>query len=251
MTSKTISEEQRAILRKWYDSWVFLLILAILIPLAIRSVLYAPFHIPSGSMKPTLLEGDFIFVSKFTYGYSNYSFPLSPNLIEDRVWFSEPKRGDIIVFRPPKMPKVDYIKRLVGLPGDRLQMQQGVLYINGKALPKVPSGTFKEKVDGEGYRQVKMYKETMPNGITYNTLDVTTRGALDNTREFYVPKGHYFFMGDNRDESQDSRTEYVTFVPAKNLVGRADIVFISTREPLWQMWTWLHSFRKDRFFKLL
>ncbi len=243
-----MSKEQRGHAR-FYESWTFLLTVCILLPLVLRTFLYSPFHIPSGSMKSTLLIGDYIFVSKFSYGYSRYSFPLSPDLFEGRVWKTPPERGDVIVFRLPTNPRVDYIKRLVGLPGDAVAVKDGVLFLNGEPV-------LREKVEdfidynkyGEPYT-IPRYKETLSNGVSYHVLD-QGNNALDNVGPYYVPEGHYFFMGDNRDNSQDSRVlELVGYVPEKNLVGRAEVVFFSSEKPFWRVWEWIGSLRGDRFLK--
>lgn len=230
---------------------------AVALAVIFRSFLYEPFHIPSGSMKQTLLVGDFIFVSKHSYGYSRYSFPLGLPLFEGRkLAANEPERGDIIVFRLPSNPRIDYIKRLVGLPGDRVQMKNGVLYLNGKAVPKERAGDFMEVRDGEvqRVRHIPRYRETLPNGVDYYVLDDFANGEVDNTAEYTVPEGHYFFMGDNRDHSIDSRyPEGVGFVPAENIVGRADVIALSVREneSLLAVWKWGTSLRGDRFWQVL
>ncbi len=170
------------------------IIQALLLALVIRTVLFQPFTIPSGSMMPTLLVGDYIFVNKFAYGYSRYSLPLSPNLFSGRILASEPTRGDVIVFRLPTDPNVDYIKRLIGLPGDRIQMINGVLHLNGKPVPKQPDGKFTSDYRLDPGTDVPVFRETLDNGKAYETLDQIQDGRGDNTREFVVPAGHYFFM---------------------------------------------------------
>ncbi|MDQ3557948.1 MAG: signal peptidase I [Pseudomonadota bacterium] len=227
---------------------------ALLIALVFRTFLYHPFNIPSGSMEPTLLVGDYLFVSKFSYGYSRYSFPIDLPFIDGRVWDGAPDRGDIAVFRPPREPETDYIKRVVGLPGDRIQMQDGALYINGEAVTREDAGEW----EGEGRFGdsvgIKQYRETLPNGVNYLTLDMTESGAGDDTRIYDVPPGHYFLMGDNRDNSQDSRflDGPVGFVPAENLVGRADMLFFSVEGgPAWAFWRWPTALRLDRIFDTL
>ena len=225
---------------------------ALLLALIIRSVLFQPFSIPSGSMMPTLLVGDYLFVSKYAYGYSRYSFPFSPNLFSGRIWAGEPKRGDIAVFRYPPDPKIDYIKRVVGLPGDRIQMINSVLHINGVAVKRERAGTF--SADGsyeQDTRNTPVYRETLPNGVSYDTLDMTPNSSTDNTREFLVPEGHYFMMGDNRDNSADSRLA-VGFVPFENLVGRAEMIFFSIggdTSPL-EIWKWPSELRPGRLFEM-
>jgi signal peptidase I len=224
---------------------------ALLIALVFRTFLYHPFNIPSGSMEPTLLVGDYLFVSKFAYGYSRYSFPVDLSFIHGRVWAGEPKPGDIVVFRPPREPDTDYIKRVVGLPGDRIQVQKGVLYINGAAVQREPAGEMLADGRFGSPTAIKQYRETLPNGVSYLTLDMTENGAGDNTRVYEVPPGHYFLMGDNRDNSQDSRflEGTVGYVPAENLVGRAEIIFFSVGgAPAWAFWTWPQTLRLDRVF---
>lgn len=225
---------------------------ALLLAMVIRTVLFQPFTIPSGSMMPTLLVGDYLFVNKFSYGYSKYSLPFSPNLFSGRIFASEPARGDIVVFRLPPNPEVDYIKRLVGLPGDRIQVTNGVLFINGTAVPKQPDGTFTSDYRLDPGSDVPVFRETLDNGVSYDTLDQVQDSRGDNTREFVVPEGHYFFMGDNRDNSLDSRFD-VGFVPAENLIGRASIIFFSLGNDtsFREFWKWPANMRWDRLFKVV
>jgi signal peptidase I len=202
-------------------------------PLLIRTFLFQPFNIPAGSMKPTLLVGDYIFVSKYSYGYNRYSFPFSPPLalISDRVFASEPERGDVVVFRLPKDPSIDYVKRVIGLPGDRIQMVNGVLHINGTPVKREQIEDFVETDENGREAHIKQWRETLPNGVSHSTLDMIENGFYDNTKEYRVPAGHYFMMGDNRDNSSDSRVENaVGYVPAENLVGRVQIMFWSVDE---------------------
>ncbi|WP_279477914.1 signal peptidase I [Aureimonas sp. SK2] len=231
-----------------FGETVKVVVQALLLALVIRTFLFQPFSIPSGSMMPTLLIGDYLFVSKWSYGFSKYSFPLSPDLFDGRILGSQPDRGDIIVFRKPNEVQTDYIKRLVGLPGDRVQMRDGVLFINGQAVPKVPDGFFTT----ESGTQIPKYRETLPNGVTYDTLDAEPNSVGDNTREFVVPADHYFMMGDNRDNSLDSRFD-VGYVPFENLVGKAQVIFFSMENdasPL-EVWEWPSSLRPSRIFTWL
>jgi len=178
---------------------------ALLIALVIRTFLFQPFNIPTGSMIPTLLIGDYLFVSKFTYGYSQHSFPLSPGLFNGRILGSEPERGDIAVFKLPTDNRTDYIKRVIGLPGDEIQMRNSILYINGAAVPRERIEDFVERDSRGNVRRTSQYMETLPNGVSYATLDRFSNGVGDNTGVYRVPEGHYFMMGDNRDNSTDSR----------------------------------------------
>ena len=208
---------------------VSVIVQALLLALVIRTFLFQPFSIPSGSMRPTLLEGDYLFVTKWAYGFSRHSLPFSPDIFSGRIWGSEPERGDVAVFKFPPNPSLDYIKRVIGLPGDRVQMKEGVLFINGEAVPREKIGQVNNPDVTEVNRPVDVYRETLPNGVSYETLDLTPNSIGDDTREFVVPEGHYFMMGDNRDNSTDSRFT-VGFVPAENLVGRANIIFFSIAE---------------------
>jgi signal peptidase I len=225
---------------------------AIILAVIIRTVLFQPFSIPSGSMRPTLLEGDYLFVTKWAYGYSSRSLPFSPDFGTWKSFASEPERGDVVVFKFPPNPKVDYIKRVIGLPGDRVQMKGGQLFINGEAVPREKVGQIDNPDITEMNGPVDVYRETLPNGVAYDTLDLAPNTIGDDTREFVVPAKHYFMMGDNRDNSSDSRFQ-VGFVPDHYLVGRANIIFFSIAggySPL-MFWTWPTEVRGSRIFKVV
>lgn len=230
---------------------------ALLIALIIRTFLFQPFVIPSSSMEPNLLVGDYLFVSKYSYGYSKHTFPFSPPLFSGRIWGGEPKRGEVLVFKKPNNTSLDYIKRLIGLPGDRIRMINGILHINGTPLKR-------EKIDERREREwdntsrrwisfpdVVYYKETNPEGISYTVREALgDRGDFDNTIEYVVPEGHYFMMGDNRDRSEDSRSHDVSFVPYDNLVGRAEVLFFSVEKDfsILKPWNWGSTVRWGRIF---
>lgn len=231
---------------------VSVIVQALLLALVIRTFLFQPFSIPSGSMRPTLLEGDYLFVTKWAYGYSHHSLPFSPKLFSGRIWSSPPERGDVAVFKYPPNPSIDYIKRVIGLPGDRVQMRGGQLFINDEPVRREKTGEIVNPDVTEMSRPVEVWRETLPNGVSYDTLDLTPNGEGDNTREFVVPAGHYFMMGDNRDNSADSRFA-VGFVPEDHLVGRANIIFFSIAggaSPL-EVWRWPAELRPSRLFDMV
>lgn len=224
-------------------------IYAVLIALVVRTFAYEPFNIPSGSMLPTLLIGDYLFVSKFSYGYSRYSLPWGLPLFDGRVLNDQPERGDVAVFKLPRDNKTDYIKRIIGLPGDRIQVVNGVLQINDEPVKRELVGP--RMVPGFAGQTVEMieYRETLPNGLQHLIWERSDGEALDNTPLYTVPQGHYFAMGDNRDRSQDSRVlGQVGFVPFENLIGRAEFLFFSHNSSarFWEIWRWPVAIRFGR-----
>ncbi|MBS0236609.1 MAG: signal peptidase I [Proteobacteria bacterium] len=228
---------------------LFSLAIALLLALSFRCLAFEPYKIPSGSMFPNLLVGDYIFVSKYSYGYSNYSFFGLP-LIEDRIWWKEPERGDIIVFKHTRK-KMTYIKRLIALPGEEVQIISGVIHINGVAVPRIAAGEWESDVEGN-MGQYKVYEEQLPNGAHYKTLEMIKRPlqirSLRNTGKYKVPAGHYFFMGDNRDNSIDSRFDELGFVPRKNLIGKAKMLYWSGDISIMDLFT---KFEYGRTFSML
>jgi signal peptidase I len=231
---------------------------ALVIALVVRTFLYQPFHIPSGSMKSTLLVGDYLFASKFSYGYSRFSFPFALFPFGGRLFGTEPERGDVVIFKLPRDGSTDYVKRVIGLPGDEVLVRDAIVYINGKALPQERSG---EYVGPEEQRPKPRYVEMLPNGVKHYVLHWQREADLDNAGPFRVPPGNYFMMGDNRDDSVDSRVSPlrygVGFVPYENLIGRAEMVFFSIAidDPLafrWTSpWTWPFDVRWGRLVHLV
>ena len=225
---------------------------ALVIAVFIRSFFFQPFYIPSSSMEPNLLVGDRLFVTKYTYGYSKHSFPFSPNLFENRFFFNEPKRGDIMVFKTPVDNRTDYIKRLIGLPGDQLQFISGNIYLNGKKILKKKINNKNKIYCGSSIYPVVTYEETLPNGFRYEAV-YHKNNSFKNSDKFIVPKDHYFFLGDNRDCSKDSRfLTSVGYVSKNNLVGKAQLIFFSSDYrvgSILKFWNWNNIVRFDRFFK--
>ena len=233
-------------------------IAALLIALVLRVLLFQPFTIPSASMEPNLYQGDYIVVSKYAYGWSRYSLPIKLPLLHGRLFDRAPARGDIVVFKLPRdtSGKTDYIKRVIGLPGDRIQVRGGIVYINGDRVPRVQTASVKED-SGFGFaRDVMRFTETLPEGRRIHVNDYGPGARLDDTDVFIVPEAHYFMMGDNRDNSLDSRLpeeEGVGFVPAENLVGRAEFILLAwnAKASLFKPWTWLTDAEPERFFTRL
>jgi signal peptidase I len=230
---------------------------AVVIALVVRTLAFEPFNIPSGSMIPTLLVGDYLFVSKFSYGYSRHSMPLSLRLFSGRIFASAPERGDVAVFKLPSDGKTDYIKRLIGLPGDTIQVREGRLYINGTLVERRRVEDYVSNDEYGRLLRMAQFIERLPNGREHRILELTDQGQLDNTPEFRVGKDQYFAMGDNRDNSLDSRVPAdslnrgVGMVPVENLVGRAEFLFFSTNGEarLWEFWRWPVAIRFGRLFQ--
>tara|TARA_B100001093_G_scaffold459355_1_gene472426 strand:+ start:109 stop:846 length:738 start_codon:yes stop_codon:yes gene_type:complete len=227
---------------------------ALIIAILIRSLLFQPFYIPSSSMEPTLLVGDRIFVSKYTYGYSKHSFPFSPNFSNNRFFSKIPKRGDLVVFKTPADNRTDYIKRLIGMPGDTIQFVNGNLLINDNKIRRDKVMSTKIIRCGKFKLETNSFIETLPNGIKYLAV-YKKRGTLQNTKKFIVPSEHFFLLGDNRDCSKDSRyLDSVGYVNNLNLVGKARLIFFSNDtniSSLLKFWNLGKSFRIKRLFKVL
>ena len=229
--------------------------LAILAALTIRSFLFEPFSIPSGSMYPTLVVGDYLFVSKYSYGFSRHSFPLSIPVVPKRIFYSSPKRGDVVVFKTPTDNKTDYIKRLIGLPGDSIKMVENEIFLNGKKIErkKINDEIYSDTFDRQS--KVSRYMEILPSGKSYEVFEMNNDVSIydtNNFKELTVPRDQFYVIGDNRDNSQDSR--FIGGIPKDNLVGQGALVFLSfdsKKGRWWKVWTWFSALRKDRFFTSL
>lgn len=229
----------------WSNSFLFSLLCALILALLLRTFFYEPFHIPSGSMKPGLLEGDNIFVSKYRYGYSRFSLPFGLPLIKERIFvFHKPQRGDVVVFKLPSDRKTNYIKRLVGLPGDKISIKNSILYINGKEMPRKYVGEYYD--ENEPWTSL-VFQETL-EGKNIRVLQKKTYNPQGDG-DFVVPEGFYFFIGDNRDNSLDSRFPETGFVPYRNIMGEAKIIFFSKSDSLFKFWKWHKIIRFRRIFK--
>lgn len=225
-------------------------LLAIFIAILIRSFIFEPFNIPSSSMKPNLLVGDFIFVSKWSYGYSRHSLPFSIPLIPRKIFNKYPSRGDVVVFKIPSDNRTDYIKRIIGLPGDRIKIKDGSIIINNDRIPRIQIDDFVDINSNGTKSRIRQYKELFYD-LEFNVLDLTDKGLVDNTNDYLVPDNHFFVMGDNRDNSQDSRfLTKVGFIPEKNLVGKAQYIFFSLENSrFFEIWKWPSAIRYKRIMK--
>ncbi|OJV45518.1 MAG: signal peptidase I [Alphaproteobacteria bacterium 43-37] len=253
MASKSKQPKKQESVKEFLMSILWILVAVV----TIRSFVFESYKIPSGSMYPTNYIGDFLFVSKFPYGISHYSFPFSPKIFSGRIFGGMPKQGDVVVFRPPSDTSIDYIKRVVGTPGDRVQMRAGVLHINGQPvkLERIEDFILEEKGGAKKYAQ---YIETLPNGVSHKILKQFPMGLApaDDTVEFVVPEGHFFAMGDNRDNSKDSRwINDIGYIPLENAVGRAELTYFSIdrniAEHFWEFWHWPQAIRFKRMFGLI
>ena len=240
--------------KNFFKENIKIIIYALIIAIFIRSIFFQPFYIPSSSMEPNLLVGDWLFVSKYSYGFSKHSFPFSPNLFKGRILFSEPKRADVVVFKTPADNRTDYIKRLIGLPGDSIQFINGDIYLNNNQILKTKSKKYSKINCGKVTLEIDAFEEKLPNSKTYIAV-YDKKNTYINSDKFTVPKDHYFFLGDNRDCSKDSR--YLTsvgYVHKDNLVGKARIIFFSSDYKIgsiFKFWKWNKIIRFDRFFKII
>ena len=228
------------------------IVIAIFIALLIRSFVAEPFNIPSGSMKPNLLVGDFIFVSKWSYGYSRHSLPFSLPIIPKKIFGKLPERGDVVVFKTPQDNRTDYIKRVIGLPGDKIRIIEGQIEINGSLILRKKIDDFVDVASTGNKKRIRKYLEYF-NESEFEVIDITNSGIVDNTQQYIVPDEHFFVMGDNRDNSQDSRfINIVGYIPAKNLVGKAEFIFFSLENSRFlELWKWPKAIRFDRLFKAI
>ena len=240
--------------KNFFKENIKIIIYALIIAIFIRSIFFQPFYIPSSSMEPNLLVGDRLFVSKYSYGFSKHSFPFSPNLFKGRILFSKPKRADVVVFKTPADNRTDYIKRLIGLPGDTIQFINGDIYLNNNQILKTKSKKYSKINCGNVILEINAFEEKLPNSKTYVAV-YDKKNTYINSDKFTVPKDHYFFLGDNRDCSKDSR--YLTsvgYVHKDNLVGKARIIFFSSDYKIgsiFKFWKWNKIIRFDRFFKII
>jgi len=258
--SQSANKAAKTQTNEWWDT-IVVVVEALLIAIVLRSFLFQPFSIPTASMQPTLMIGDYFVANKFVWGYGKHSFSLGRYgdftlldfelPINNRIFGRDPDRGDIAVFRPVPQ-NIEYIKRVVGMPGDRIQMKEGRLYINGVMVEREEIGKAID-TDSEGdSREVTVYRETFPDGSVHTIHEISDNGPLDNTPEYVVPAGHFFMMGDNRDRSADSRVlSSVGYVPAINLIAKAEARFFSIKDniPPWQIWQWPANVRWDRMFQ--
>lgn len=228
------------------------IVYAVLIAVVVRTFLFEPFSIPSGSMIPTLLVGDYLFVSKYSYGFSRYSLPLGLPLFSGRLLAQPPERGDVVVFKLPADNSTDYIKRVIGLPGDRVQLRSGIVHINGQPVRREAMKRYVVPNGSTAAPAFQLYREILPNGRAHEIIEISDSGPFDNTGVYTVPEGHYFLMGDNRDSSRDSRfLGEVGFVPFENLIGKAQIIFFSVDGDALKVWQWYRTVRFDRLFQVI
>lgn len=249
--SQSVSKAEKKARRSELRETIVVIVEALIIALLFRTFLYQPFSIPTGSMQSTLMIGDYFLASKFTWGFGKYSFPLPLPFNGRFLDFAEPQRGDVAVFRN-EITGEDYIKRVIGLPGETIQVKEGRLYINGTMVEREQIGTGEDTGSSQSTVPVVIYKETLPNGVTHTIQEISDDQALDNTGVYTVPAGHYFMMGDNRDRSQDSRVlSQVGYVPFDNFIGKAEVRFFSIKNNIapWLLWEWPANVRWDRMFQ--
>jgi len=250
MSQPAMTKADKKAKKNEFVETIIVIVEALLIALVFRTFLYQPFSIPSASMQSTLMVGDYFLASKFTWGLGKYSFPIPLPFNGRILQLSQPQQGDVAVFHNGPTDQ-DFIKRIIGMPGDHIQMKQGRLYINGKMLDRQLVGQGVDHTESGDFN-VQVYNETLPNGVVHPIQEQSDTEALDNTDEYVVPAGHYFMMGDNRDDSSDSRVlSEVGYVPADNLIGKAEVRFFSIKDnqPPWAFWTWPTSIRWDRMFQ--